>query len=287
MHHLPRAYQLTLWTIVLSTLLSVAWQDASPLSITAACSPEAPPSGEILTCTFTVSNSGTAGLEDVVVRVPVPEGTAFEQAAGPSESWTVEEPGAAGEAVYRAQAPLAPQASEELVLRVRIEAASGTTIRLEGYTAAAEGLDTPVEGAPLTVQTGVMPTPSAAVTATVTPEPTSTLQPSPSPTDTAEPSPTLQPSPSPTGTAEPSATPSPSSTPQPSPTTTPTPTITVVAGEIPTMAPPTATPNLSSEQVRIGTVTVSIFAGLVTAVVIASVVWVVRSSGRREPDDEE
>jgi hypothetical protein len=61
----------------------------------------------------------------------------------------------------------------------------------------------------------------------------------------------------------------------------------VVAGEIPTIAPPTATPNLSSEQVRVGTITVSIFAGLVTAVVIASVVWVVRSSGRREQDTEE
>jgi uncharacterized repeat protein (TIGR01451 family) len=260
-----------LWAIVLSALWSVAWQDASPLSITASCAPESPTSGEVLTCTFTVSNSGTAGLEEVVVRVPVPEGTAFEQAAAPSGNWAIEEPDAAGEAVYRAQVTLVPQGSEELVLAVRVEAATGTAIRLAGYTAVAEGLGTPVEGAPVGVWVGVTPTPSATATATSTPAPTATPQPSPSPT----------------GTAPPSPTPSPSPTAQPSPTTTPTPTITVVAGEIPTMPPPTATPNLSSEQVRIGTVTVSIFAGLVTMVVIASVVWIVRSSGKREPDAEE
>ncbi len=279
MHHLPRLYQVLLWTIILSALLSVAWQDASPLSITAACSPESPSSGEVLTCTFTVSNSGAGALGDVVVRVPLPEGTAFERAAAPSENWTVEEPGAGREAVYRAQVPLAPEASEDLVLAVRVEAASGTAILLAGYTAAAEGLASPVEGAPVTIWVGVTPTPSAEATATSSPEPTATPQTSPSPTATAPPSPT--------DTAQPSPTPSPSPTLEPSPTTTPTPTITVVAGEIPTMAPPTATPNLSSEQVRIGTVTVSIFAVLVLVVVIASVVWVVRSSGKHETDAEE
>ena len=271
MHHLPRSYRVFLWTIVLSTLLSVAWQDTSPLSITAACSPEAPSSGELVTCTFTISNTGDSDLEDIVVRVPLPEGTIFERAAAPFELWTVEDPSAELEAVYRAQAPLAPAGSEELILVVRVEAASGTAILLTGYTATAEGLASPVEGAPTTVWVSVTLTPAAEATATPSPAPTATPQPTPSPTATAQPSPT----------------PSPSPTVQPSATTTPTPTITVVAGELSTLVPPTATPNLSSEQVRVGTVTVSIFAGLVLMVVIASVVWVVRSSGNREPDKEE
>jgi uncharacterized repeat protein (TIGR01451 family) len=270
-HHFPRSYRVLLWAIVLSALLSVAWQDAPPLSITASCSPEAPASGEILTCTFTVSNSSDGDLEAVVVRVPVPEGTAYQQAGAPSGNWTAEEPGAEGVVVYRAQVALGPEAAEELVLALQIEAASGTAIVLAGYSAEAEGLASPVEGTPVTVWAGGTPTPDVETAPTPSPEPTATVQPSPSPT--AQPSPTPSPSP----TLEPS----------PSPTPTPTPTITVVVGEIPTMPPPTATPNLTSEQVRVGTITVSIFTGLVVAVVIASVVWVFRASGNRTPDAEE
>lgn len=273
MHHLPRRYRVLLWTIVLSALLSVAWQDASPLSITVACSPEVTSSGELLTCTFTVLNNGDRDLDDVVARVPLPEGTAFERASAPSEGWTISEPSADRVAVYRAQAPLSPNAPGELVLVMRVEAASGTAILLTGYTAAAAQLASPVEGAPITVWVAVTPTPAAEATAIPSPEPTATPQPTPSPTATAQPSPTASPSP----TVQPS--------PTASPTTTPTPTITVVVGEFPPT--PTSTPNLSSEQVRIGTVTVSIFAGLVLAVVIASTVWVVRSLKSREPDEEE
>lgn len=269
MHHFPRSYRVLLWAIVLSGLLSVAWQDTPPLSITASCSPEAPASGEILTCTFTVSNSSDGDLEAVVVRVPVPEGTAYQQAGAPPGNWTVEEPGAEGAVVYRAQVALGPEAAEELVLALQIEAASGTAIVLTGYSAEGEGLASPVEGTPVTVWTGGTPTPDVETAPTPSPEPTATAQPSPSPT------------------AQPSPTPSPSPTLEPSPTTSPTPTITVVAGEIPTMPPPTATPNLTSEQVRVGTITVSIFTGLVLTVVIASVVWVVRASGNRTPDAEE
>jgi uncharacterized repeat protein (TIGR01451 family) len=240
-----------------------------------ACSPEVPSPGETLTCTFTVSNNGDRDLDDVEVRVPLPEGTAFERASAPSESWTVSKPSADREVVYRAQAPLSPNEPSELVLVMRVEAASGTAILLTGYTAAAAQLASPAEGAPTTVWIAVTPTPAAEATATPSPEPTATPQPTPSPTATAQPSPTASPSP----TVQPS--------PTASPTTTPTPTITVVAGELPTLPPPTPTPNLSSEQVRIGTVTVSIFATLVLAVAIASVVWVVRSSKSHEPDEEE
>jgi uncharacterized repeat protein (TIGR01451 family) len=274
-HHLHRSYRVLLWAIVMSALLLVAWQDASPLSITVACSPEVTSSGELLTCTFTVSNDGDRDLDDVVARVPLPEGTAFERASAPSEGWTISEPSADREVVYRAQAPLSPIEPGKLVLVMRVEAASGTAILLTGYTASAAQLASPIEGAPITVWVAVTPTPAAEATATPSPEPTATPQPTPSPTATAQPSPTASPSP----TVRPS--------PTASPTTTPTPTITVVAGELPTLPPPTPTPNLSSEQVRIGTVTVSIFAGLVLAVAIASIVWVVRSSQSREPDEEE
>jgi uncharacterized repeat protein (TIGR01451 family) len=253
-------------TLILSVLLSIAWQDPAPLELTAACSPQALAPGALLTCTFTVSNRGSTPLGDVVVRVPLPEGTAFEDATGPAEAWTIEAPGPEGVTTYRAQSPLGAEASAELNLVLQVEAGPGTAISLVGYTGSAAGLDDAVEGEPVTIQVGATPTPAAD---------TATPQASPSPTATAQPSPT----PSPT----PSVTPFPS----PSPTMTPTPTVTVVMGEIPTEAPPTATPNLSSEQVRIGTITVSIFAGLVMVVVIAAVVWVVRAPRDGGRDAEE
>ena len=72
-------------------------------------------------------------------------------------------------------------------------------------------------------------------------------------------------------------TPTPTNTPTltPTPTNTPTPTITVVIAEL----VPTATPNLTSEQEQIGTITVLIFVGLVVILIVFSVRWMIR--GRR------
>jgi uncharacterized repeat protein (TIGR01451 family) len=271
--HLHRSYQVLLWAIVLSGLTLLAWQDAPALSITVAVSPEVASSGETLTLTFSVANSGDRDLDNVVVRVPLPEGTAFERAPAPSETWTSGEPAADGAIVYRAQGPLSPGERADLILLLRVQATSGTAIVLTGYTATAQQLASPVEGAPVTVWVDVTPTPAAETTATSTPQATTTPQSSPSPTVTAQPSPTVSPSP----TARPS--------PTASPTPSPTPTITVVAGELPPT--PAPTPNLSSEQERIGTVTVLAFLGLVLGVVVAAAIWVVRSWRGGGPDEEE
>jgi uncharacterized repeat protein (TIGR01451 family) len=266
-HHLYRPYQVLLWAIALFGLAQVAWQDVSALSIAVVVSPEIASSGETLRLAFTVSNSGDRDLSEVVVRVPLPEGTAFERASVPSEAWTYVEPATDGAIVYRAQGPFSPGERAELVVVLRVQAASGAAIVLTGYTASAEQLASPVEGTPVTVWVDVTPTPVAEITRTPAVEITGT----PIPESTATP----QPSP----TASPTAQPSPTASPTPSPT----PTITVVAGELPTPAP---TPNLSSEQVRIGTVTVLSFVGLVLGLVVAAAIWVVRSWRGNGPDDE-
>ena len=85
--------------------------------------------------------------------------------------------------------------------------------------------------------------------------------------------------------ATPTPMPKPTSTPTaaPSPTAMPTPTITVVPGVLLPTVVPTPTPNLSSEQVLVGTVTVSVFVTIVVASIALSVAWMVRN-GKRAPD---
>jgi len=276
-HHLYRPYQVLLWAIAVFGLTLVAWQDAPALSIVVAVSPEIASSGETLRLAFTVSNSGDRDLSDVVVRVPLPEGTAIERASVPSEAWTYVEPATDGAIEYSAQGPFSPGEHAELVLVLRVQAASGAAIVLTGYTASAQQLASPVEGTPVTVWVDVTPTPVAEITGTPAVEITGTPIPESTTTTQPSPPPTVAPQPSPT--ASPTAQPSPTASPTPSPT----PTITVVAGELPTPAP---TPNLSSEQVRIGTVTVLSFVGLVLGLVVAAAIWVVRSWRGNGLDDE-
>jgi hypothetical protein len=111
-------------------------------------------------------------------------------------------------------------------------------------------------------------TPATTLAATATQTETPTTAPSATVTETPAPTET----PLPTDTAVPTRT----STPPP----TPTPTITVVIAEL----VPTATPNLTSEQEQIGTITVLVFVGIVAVIIVFAVRWMVRA-GRREPGE--
>jgi hypothetical protein len=113
--------------------------------------------------------------------------------------------------------------------------------------------------APTTRTTPVETTPTAAATATSTQTPQATE--TPVPTET----------PRPTETAAPTSTPSP----------TPTATITVVLAEL----VPTSTPNLTSEQEQIGTITVLIFLGIVVMIIAFAIRWMIRAA-KREPGGE-
>jgi hypothetical protein len=55
---------------------------------------------------------------------------------------------------------------------------------------------------------------------------------------------------------------------------TPTATITVVVAEL----VPTSTPNLTSEQEQIGTITVLVFVGIVVAVIGFAIRWMIRAA---------
>lgn len=233
-------------TIVLCGLLLVGWQETPPLSLAAVVDIEAS-DDERVVVRLTVTNRGDVALEEVVVEVVVPEGLSFVEAEG--EAWLVSET-PPGTVRCEAAAPLAAGASEELVLTLAVLPSADAPAVLDDYRASAQGIEAPVTGAAVTLWA----------------PPVSTATPSPTP----QPSPTTPPA---TSTAAPTRTPLPTATTPPSPT----PTITVVAGVLPTEIPPTPTPNLSKEQERIGTWTVSIFLALVLIILVLTVIWLVRS----------
>ena len=107
-------------------------------------------------------------------------------------------------------------------------------------------------------------TPTATATRETTAVPsTATTMATASPTSTSTATSTPLPA-TPTGTPSPTRPPSP----------TPSPTITVVLAEL----PPTATPNLTSQQEQLGSLTVWIFVGFTLLIVFLAVVWML---GRR------
>jgi len=243
--HLPARFR---WVCLLVTVLSigfiVAWQNPPPLSLTASVEPAVASSGEAVTFTFTVANTGDQPLDDVEVAVTIPQGAAFDRATADNQQWDIEL--SANVVRYRATGPFPADESAALVLDVTVRQEPGQSIVLDEYEAVAKGFDEAVAGVPLTI--GVDAPDTVVVTPTVTA--TSTQTPAPSPTATRTPVATATPEP------------------------TPTPTITVVVAEL----PPTPTPNLSTEQEVVGTVTVLIFVGLVVVLIIFAVVWIVRNA---------
>lgn len=261
MQHLPARSRWVLFSvIVLSVGFIAARQTLPPLSLTASVEPAVASTGETITLTFSIANTGGESLEEIEVTVTVPEGTAFERAAADNQQWDIDLlPGAVR---YRATGPLPADESAELVLVVVVRQEPGQSIVLDGYEASAKGFEQVAVGAPLTILVDEAASPTATQTPVATQTLTGTMTVVP-PTGTATSTPTPEPSPS--ATATPPAT----RTPEPSPT----PTITVVVAEL----PPTPTPNLSTEQEVVGTITVLIFVGIVVAVTVFAVVWMVRS----------
>ena len=250
---------------VLSLLFVAAWQVPPSISLTVEIEPDVAVRGETLTLTFVIANSSDAPLEEAVLGIRLPDGTALERAETVGEAWL--EVGPVDGAAYRGTVTLGPGQSASLTLVVRVDERAGEALVLEDYALDAAQLETPVvgEARSIPVEAGASPptaTSTAAATVTVTATRTITVTPLPS----------LSPTPQPTETqtAEPTRTPTP----------TPTPTITLAPVEIPVEGTPTPTPNLSSEQVRVGTVTVLIFVGLAVVLLAFTVVWVVRT--RRE-----
>jgi len=238
---------------VLAMLLLVAWQRAAPLTLVAEADPAAATSNQTLDLIFTVTNTSDVSLEDVEVRVVLPESTVLVGLVIRPARWTVRT--VTGEAqstvTYRAEEPLAPGKDARLAFRVMVLQEAGESLVVDDYTATAKGLGERIAGESLSVPVGARATPR-----TATPSPTGT--------------------PVPSATAVPTGTPQPTDTPTPRATTTPSvvpsPTYTVVLVEL----PPTPTPNLSTEQERLGTVTVLIFSGIVVALAVWALIWLIR-----------
>jgi uncharacterized repeat protein (TIGR01451 family) len=265
----PESYKLSrykcLCVAALSLLLLGAWQPPSDVTLTAEFAPSVALRGETLILTLVATNAGDAPLEDAVLRAQLPAHTTLERAETVGEAWTETGP-VEGTAAYRGVVTLGPGQSASLTLIVRVDQAAGETLTLDDYALDAAGLEAPVVGEPISISVEAE---DVSLTATPTIEPTATA------TLTATASPTAAPTSSPT--ASPTVPPTAQPTQTATPTLAPTPTITLAPVEMPPTAMPTPTPRLSSEKVRVGTVTVLIFVGLSLALLVAIIVWVVRT----------
>jgi hypothetical protein len=264
----------------LSLLLVVAWQGTIPLSLSVEVHRSITIQDKALNLTFVVVNLSGHSLEDIQVHVVIPEQTVLMDASADSDRWAVRTPprGEGGTVYYRALTAIASRESARLDLAITVLDDADSAIALNDYAVTAKGVERPVVGEPMAIRIDTAPTP---VTPTPSPPPTATAIATPIATATATSSR------APTGTVTPTATPSltPSSTSPvaatvtPSPTTapsaTPSPTITVVIAEL----PPTPTPNLTTEQERVGSFTVLVFVGFVLVIVVLSVIWLVRRRG--------
>ena len=180
------------WIAILALLTVAAWQGPEPLALTVEVEPLGASTGETLSFRFAVTNTGDSPLAGVVVRVSVPEGLDVVGTSVP-DGWSATPPSAQPitEVVYRSEGDMAPGARAELVLKSVILKEPGQTIRLDDYTATAEGLNSLVGGAPVTLWVARAPTPTPSSTplpptVTVTPLPTPTATPTPTPTRRAD-----------------------------------------------------------------------------------------------------
>lgn len=251
-------YMIPIWLLsfVLPGLVALQ-QGSTPVELSVSADPEVATKGEVLILTITVKNTGNTPLKQVQVQATIPEQTLMEGASVNGETWAVSTPlrGERGTVTFSGE--LAPGESKQLGLWVIVQQEASTPILLDDYSVTAEGYESPVKGEPFAISVDTTPTPGMIPTQTAPPTVTAT------PTETLEATSTV------TSTA----------TPSPTPSLTPSPTITVVMAELPpTDLPPTATPNLSPEQVQLGTLTVSIFVILTAALVVISVFWMIKRS---------
>jgi uncharacterized repeat protein (TIGR01451 family) len=176
------------WIAILALLTIAAWQGPEPLALTVEIEPRGASTGETLSFRFVIANTGDSSLEGVVVRVVVPEGLDVVGTSVP-DGWSATPPSAQviEEVVYRSEDEMAPGARAELMLKSVILQEPGQTIQLDEYSATADGLPSPVRGAPVTLWVARAPTPTPSPTP---PPPTQTAVPSPTPTATPTPTPT-------------------------------------------------------------------------------------------------
>jgi uncharacterized repeat protein (TIGR01451 family) len=173
---------------ILALLTVAACQGPEPLALAVEIEPRGASTGETLTFRFVVSNTGDSPLEGVVVQVSVPEGLDVVEITAPN-GWLATPPTAQAitKVEYRREGELAPGARAELVLTSVILKEPGQTVRLDDYSATADGLASPVQGAPVTLWVARAPTPTPSPTPL---PPTQTVVPSPTPTATPTATPT-------------------------------------------------------------------------------------------------
>jgi len=108
--------------------------------------------GDRLIYTLTLTNTGPAQVTGLVVNDVTPPGTAF-VGASTSCDWLVTTPeqGGAGNIVWRSVAPLDPGQSVELAFQVIVQTQGNGKLTSPGFTAQADGWDSPLTSPDVTV----------------------------------------------------------------------------------------------------------------------------------------
>jgi uncharacterized repeat protein (TIGR01451 family) len=138
--------------------------------------------GQIFTYTVIITNTGVESLPNIVVKLPIPAGSAFLDTKYTNSNWLTgsNAPGSSNDVVWFSQQPVPPQQTDTFQLIVNVTAPGGQTLMVDDYqiialdspdgTALATGpaLHTPVFAAPPT-PAPTSPAPTAIPPATASP----------------------------------------------------------------------------------------------------------------------
>jgi uncharacterized repeat protein (TIGR01451 family) len=163
------------------------------LAISKSASPDPVVAGGELTYVITITNTGDAPLQGLVVSDEVPERTTFSLMGSRSGQWLMSGPnrGTRGPVTWKSAVPLAPGQAVQVQLVVWVDSADQNPVTNAEYGVSADGEK--VRGEPVTTHV-MLPTPTPTPTVTPTsPAPTPTVTSmSPIPTRVSTPTPVPQ-----------------------------------------------------------------------------------------------
>jgi len=178
------AIPLILALLPLSSGLILA-QEPSPFEISIIPQAEFATAGQPFTYTVTIANVGQSSLKNIMVRVPVPEGSSLVNTYFDHPDWLVggAQRGETGDVIWLTQEPVAPNQTMTFEMVVNVLSQIGEQLVIEDYAVILiENQDVLASGPPITIEvlapsTSRPPTLPTATAVPVLPAPTTTSTP--------------------------------------------------------------------------------------------------------------